>query len=222
MKKLRYIINNIWFLLKPALRYGKSYLFLLLVMQSLPRLVNSLVSVATPKVAIDGLMSGTPVNRIILNVGMLVLLQLMVGMITSVLNFGYQVKQNEFSLLFTKLILKQAIKTDYRFLDRPEYYAKYQLTYQQFSLGSQNVFNNFASLLSSLLTCAAMFTVIALLGPWVVLIVVVGSIAQVIINLKDVKFSMNLSASYLLSTFIETEKRVKYNCCRLFTDNPPE
>lgn len=193
MKKLRYIFNNIWFLLKPALRYGKSYLFLLLVMQALPRLVNSLVSVATPKVAIDGLLSGTPVSRIIMNVGLLVLAQLVVGMITSMLNFGYQVKQNEFSLLFTKLILQQAIKTDYRFLDRPEYYAKFQLTYQQFSLGSQNVFNNFASLLSSLLTCAAMFTVIALLGPWVVLIVVVGSIAQVIINLKDVKFSMQMN-----------------------------
>ena len=190
MKKLKRTLENILFLLKPAVKYGKVLLLLMLATQALPSLVNSLVTVATPKVAIDGLLNGTPVGRIILNVGVLILAQLAVSVLTSLLGLGTSIKSTEFSLMFTKLILRQAIATDYRFLDKPEYYAKYQLTYQQFSTGSQNAFNTFVDLLSGLLTCAAMFAVIAVLGPWVVLIVVVGTVAQVLVSIRSVKINM--------------------------------
>ncbi len=193
MKKLKRTLDNILFLLRPAIRYGKGLLLLMLVIQAIPSLVNSLVTVATPKVAIDGLLNGTPVGRIILKVGLLILAQLAVGLVTSLLNYGTQIKQNEFSLMFTKLILQQAIITDYRYLDKPEYFAKYQLTEQQFSSGAANAFNNVVTLLSSLLTCAAMFAVIAVLGPWVVLIVVAGTAAQMLANIRNVKLNMQLS-----------------------------
>ena len=193
MKKLKRTVGNIMFLLRPAVKYGKVLLLLMLVVQALPTLVNSLVTVATPKVAIDGLLNGTPVGRIILKVGLLILAQLAVSLATSLLNFGFQIKQTEFSLSITKLILGQSIATDYRFLDKPEYYAKYQLTYQQFATGSQNIVYSFVTLLGALLTSAAMFAVIALLGPWVVLIVVVGTVAQVLVGLKNVKYEMQMS-----------------------------
>ena len=162
----------------------------MLVANALPTLVNSLVTVATPKVAIDGLLTGTQVSRIILNVGLLIFLQMVVVMVTNLLGFGVGIKQTEFGLKFTKLILQQAMVTDYRYLDKPEYYAKYQLTYQQFSAGSQQIFQRFIQMLSSLLTCAAMFAVIALLGPWVVLIVAIGTIIQVLLSVREVKISM--------------------------------
>ena len=193
MKKLKHTLDNILFLLKPAVKYGKGLLLLMTVVQALPTLVNSLVTVATPKVAIDGLLNGTPVGRIILKVGLLILAQLAVSVATSLLNFSFQIKQTEFSLSITKLILNQTIATDYRFLDKPEYYAKYQLTYQQFATGSQNIVYSFVTLLGALLTSAAMFAVIALLGPWVVLIVVVGTVAQVLVGLKNVKYEMQMS-----------------------------
>ena len=193
MKKLKRTVDDILFLLRPAMKFGKGLLLLMLVIEALPALVNSLVTVAVPKVAIDGLLNGTPVGRIILNVGVLILTQLAASVATNLLAYGYQIKQTEFSLSITKLILSQTIATDYRFLDKPEYYAKYQLTYQQFATGSQNIFYSFVSLLGALLTCAAMFTVIALLGPWVVLIVVAGTAAQVLVGLKGVKYEMQMS-----------------------------
>ena len=193
MKKLKRTVGNVMFLLKPALKLGKGLFFLMLVAQALPSLVNSLVTVATPKVAIDGLLSGLSAGRIILNVGILILAQLAVIVVTNLLGFGVNIKQTEFALKFTKLILQQAMVTDYRFLDKPEYYAKYQLTYQQFSSGSQNTFQSFIQLLSALLTCAAMFAVIALLGPWVVLIVLAGSVIQVFFSVREVKINMRLS-----------------------------
>ena len=193
MKKLKRTVDDILFLLRPAMKFGKGLLLLMLVIEALPALVNSLVTVAVPKVAIDELLNGTPVGRIILNVGVLILTQLAASVATNLLAYGYQIKQTEFSLSITKLILSQTIATDYRFLDKPEYYAKYQLTYQQFATGSQNIFYSFVSLLGALLTCAAMFTVIALLGPWVVLIVVAGTAAQVLVGLKGVKYEMQMS-----------------------------
>ena len=193
MKKLKRTVDDILFLLRPAMKFGKGLLLLMLVIEALPALVNSLVTVAVPKVAIDGLLNGTPVGRIILNVGVLILTQLAASVATNLLAYGYQIKQTEFSLSITKLILSQTIATDYRFLDKPEYYAKYQLTYQQFATGSRNIFYSFVSLLGALLTCAAMFTVIALLGPWVVLIVVAGTAAQVLVGLKGVKYEMQMS-----------------------------
>ena len=53
MKKLKRTLDNARFLLRPALKNGKGLLLLMLVSQALPNLVNSLVGVATPKVAID-------------------------------------------------------------------------------------------------------------------------------------------------------------------------
>ena len=193
MKKLRRTLNNIRFLLRPALKFGKGLLLLMLAVQALPTLVNSLVTVATPKVAIDGLLNGTPVGRIILNVGLLILIQLAVSAVTNLLSFGYQIKQTVFSQEFNKVILRQAIATDYSYLDKPEYYAKYQLTAQQFASGSQIAFQNFVEMLGALLTCAAMFAVISLLGPWVVLIVAAGTFAQVLVGLKEVRINMQAS-----------------------------
>lgn len=193
MKKLKQTASNVLFLLRPALQFGKGLLLLLLLVQALPNLVNSLVGVATPKVAIDGLLRGDPVGRIVLSVGLLIGVQLVVGVVTSLLSYGVNIKQNEFSLSITKLILRQSIATDYRFLDKPEYYAKYQLAYQQFGTGAYNIFSSVVQLLSALLTCAAMFAVIALLGPWVVLIVVVGTAAQVLVGLRQVKLEMAMS-----------------------------
>ncbi len=193
MKKLKRTWDNVLFLLRPALKLGKGLLVLMLVAQALPSLVNSLVTVATPKVAIDGLLNGLPAGRIILNVGLLIMAELAVTLVTNLLGYGVGIKQTEFGLKFTKLIIQQAMVTDYRYLDKPEYYAKYQLTYQQFSTGSQNIFHSFIRLLSALLSCAAMFAVIALLGPWVVLIVLAGSVFQVLLNIREVKINMQLS-----------------------------
>ena len=193
MKKLKRTVDNVMFLLRPALQFGKGLFLLLLIAQALPTLVSSLVGVATPKVAIDGLLRGDPVGRIILNVGLLILVQLVVSVVTSLLGFGLGIKQNEFSLSITKLILRQSIATDYRFLDKPEYYAKFQLAQQQFASGAQSTFTSVIQVLSSLLTCAAMFAVIALLGPWVVLIVVAGTVAQVLVGMKRVKLEMAIS-----------------------------
>ena len=196
MKKLKRTFDNALFLLRPGLRFGKGLLLLMLVSRALPSLVNSIVTVATPKIAIDGLLGGDPVGRIILNVSLLILAQLAVGAVQSILSYGTSIKQVEFGLRFTKLILEQSIRTDYRFLDKPEFYAKYQLTTQQFETGSQNIFNGVVDLLSALLTCAAMFAVIALLGPWVVLIVLAGTVAQVLVSLRSVKYDMEMNREY--------------------------
>lgn len=196
MKKLKRTFDNALFLLRPGLRFGKGLLLLMLVSRALPSLVNSIVTVATPKIAIDGLLGGDPVGRIILNVSLLILVQLAVGAVQSILSYGTTIKQVEFGLRFTKLILEQSIRTDYRFLDKPEFYAKYQLTTQQFETGSQNIFNGVVDLLSALLTCAAMFAVIALLGPWVVLIVLAGTVAQVLVSLRLVKYDMEMNREY--------------------------
>lgn len=189
MKKLKHTLDNFMFLFRPAIKYGKVYFIIMLVIQAIPALVTSLVNVATPKISIDGIMNGTPFGNIILSIALLMLVELAVGAVSTGANYASQGKQTEFSVMFTRLIVEQAIKTDYIFLDKPEYYAKYQLTYQQFANSAQNMFNNFIQALDSLLTCAAMFAVIAVLGPWVVLIVVAGTIIQTVLNIKQAKIN---------------------------------
>ena len=58
MIKKKGTLSNILFLLKPAVKVGKGLFLLMLLSQTIPNLVVSLVNVATPKVAIDGLMRG--------------------------------------------------------------------------------------------------------------------------------------------------------------------
>lgn len=189
MKKLRRTFDNFMFLLRPAIKYGKLIFLLQLIIQALPTLVNSLVGVATPKIAIDGIMSGKPFSQIVFSIALIILVQLTVTAATTGINYALEIKQTEFSLIFTRLLIKQAIKTDYKFLDKPEYYAKYQLTYQEFSSSSLSIFNDFIQAISALLTSAAMFTVIATLGPWVVLIVVAGTAIQTVLNIKRAKIN---------------------------------
>jgi ACR3 family arsenite efflux pump ArsB len=114
-----------------------------LMMLTMQALVNSLVGVATPKIAIDGIMNGTPFGKIMLSIALIILVELVVGAVTSGISYASQGKQTEFNLMFTKLLIKQAIKTDYRFHDKPEYYAKHELTYQQFSPSAITMFSDF-------------------------------------------------------------------------------
>lgn len=193
MMKLKRTLDNFLFLLKPAMKYGKTLFIMMLLVQTIPTVASSLVGVATPKLAIDGIVNGKPVLSIITSIAVLLLVQLILQAISTGVSYGTQARQNEFSLKFTKLIVERAIVTDFRYLDKPEYYAKYQLAYQQFGSSSQNVFHMVIQFVSSLMTCAALFTVISMLGPWVVLIVVAGTLIQTLFNMKLVKFDTEVS-----------------------------
>ncbi|NLL39312.1 MAG: hypothetical protein GX254_06990 [Clostridiales bacterium] len=74
------------FLFRPAVKFGKVYFLIMLTIQALPTMINSLVEVATPKIAIDGIMNGMPFGNIILRITIIILLDLFVGAIITGIN----------------------------------------------------------------------------------------------------------------------------------------
>lgn len=122
VKKIKTTMSNLMFFLRPAFKYGKAYFLLMLLMQALPRLTDSLLSVATPKIAIDGLMNNTPLSRILLIMGLMLLTDLAANGISNAVQGLSQNVRVDFEASLTRLIEKQAILTDFRYLDKPEFF----------------------------------------------------------------------------------------------------
>ena len=86
---------------------------------------------------------------------------------------------------------KQAIKTDYKYIDDPEYYDNYTWAVSQYSAQAEQAQNLVNRMSSSVITIVSMLSIIAILNPLAVIVTIIGTIIEnilhMITNYFDVK-----------------------------------
>lgn len=86
---------------------------------------------------------------------------------------------------------KQAIKTDYKYIDDPEYYDNYTWAVSQYSAQAEQAQNLVNRMSSSVITIVSMLSIIAILSPLAVIVTIIGTIIEnilhMITNYFDVK-----------------------------------
>ena len=192
---MKYIIRtakNIFWLYKPYIKYGKIFVILSLLFWLIIIPIAQLVGVFLPSTVISFLETERPFRDVVLYVILMQLILMFQPMYENVFNIFC--KNKMLALIDARLkadAYKQAIKTDYKYIDDPEYYDNYTWAVSQYSAQAEQAQNLVNRMSSSVITIVSMLSIIAILSPLAVIVTIIGTIIEnilhMITNYFDVK-----------------------------------
>lgn len=179
MKTISRAVKNIFWLYKPYLKYGKLFVALSLIFWLLIIPVVQLVGVYLPSVIVTFLENGRPFIDIVIFVIVMQLILMFQPMYENVFNMFC--KNKTLPRIDAQLKLnayEKALKTDYKYIDDPQYYDNYTWAVSQYSIQAEKAQNLVNRLFSSAITIISMLSVIAMLSPTAVVVTVIGTIVE--------------------------------------------
>jgi ATP-binding cassette subfamily B protein len=186
-------IKNIIWLYKPYWKYGKLFVFLSLVFWLLLEPAVRLINVYFPSVIIESLGNNKPFGEIVVLVIIFQLLLMVKPMYEDVFNMFCKDKMiPEIELKLKRDIYEKAIKTDYKYIDNPEYYDNYSWAINEYANKASDAQNLINRMSSALITVVSMFAIIALLSPLAIVVTMLGCIVE--------------NAMYIITNFFDVNK----------------
>lgn len=184
MKKTQKV-KQLFFLMKPYWKYARilmSYWFFeAIVLEPVIVIANTTIM----QIIIDAIVSGKALCDIITVACGYSILVLGISLLRRTVTILYAERKNiEVMHLIKKEVYNKAIKTDYKYFDNPEFYDNYTNTINQYANQCASAVDVFFQLLSTFTTIVSVATIIALLGPLIVVIIVVAIALSTMIQIK--------------------------------------
>lgn len=190
-------IKNIFWLYKPYLKYGKLFVFLSLLFWAVIMPIAQLVGVYLPSTIINMLENNKPFSDIVVLVIGLQLILMFQPMYEDLFNMFC--KNKALPTIEAKIkynVYDKAIKTDYKYIDNPDYYDNYTLAVGEYANKAAEAQNLVDRMVSSIIIIISMLSIIAILSPLAVIVTVIGTIIEnimyMITNYFDVKKEVEL------------------------------
>jgi ATP-binding cassette subfamily B protein len=178
MKSTTKNIKNIFWLVKPYWKYGKIYMLGKLVISIFIAPVLALIEVTLIQAVIDAITVGATLKATLLIAVSYEAAYLGTMMIQwAFLLFYDRWKAVDIQIKINRSIYEQAIITDYKYFDNPEFYNNYTFAVGEFAAKSTAALDLLLRIFAIISVVAAMTAYIAILGPWIMLIGVAGAIA---------------------------------------------
>ena len=175
MKKIFSGIGNIIYLAKPYWKYGKLYMVGRIVIEIIIAPALALLQVRLIQSIIDAITAGASLVETVWTAATLV------GSI-----FGLTVLRWTFLLLYDRWkvveiqnkinrgIYEQAIFTDYKYFDNPDFYNSFTFAIGELAAKSESALQLLTQILGIISVIIAMMAYLSVLGPWVILISIIG------------------------------------------------
>lgn len=182
--KIKYIL----FLLKPYWKYGKGYILTVLLMSLVLQPVSAYLTALLPQKAIDAVMNDTPFKQVIYIILMFTLFIVFVSALEKVIEMAYtQMTLVKVSNRIKNDVNKKALKTDFKYYDKPDFFVKFIFAQENYPVHAQNVVMILPDILRGFSTVIAMVTIIASAGPVLLGITVFFVILNAIAGLPVIK-----------------------------------
>jgi len=194
MRKLFGGLGNLLFLVKPYWKYGKLFLIGNIAVSALINPALNLIQVRLIQLVIDAIIAGATMRETIMVAAALVATTL--GL--TVLSWGFWLlydrwKGVEIQNKINRSIYERAIATDYQYFDNPEFYNDFTFAVGELAAKSESSFKLLMEMIGAISSIIAMTAFLSTLGPWVILISVVGQaiclFAQRIIQKLGIKIT---------------------------------
>jgi len=205
MKTLSKDISNLMWLCKPYWKHGKLFMVLSLIFLVFPIPFDDILYVAVPGFVVNMLVDGTSIERAVFVVAVIAILGFGRATIPNIFYVYFKKTQTKIDILVRRGVYERAIKTDYQFLDDPDYYNKYTWTLNEYCAQIAKARNFLVRLFGYLLSVAFLVSLIATLGPIILLVQVIQMILRTIIN-----FRMNNNTILYKDEMIPIERRLSY------------
>lgn len=182
--KVKYIL----FLLKPYWEYGKGYIVTILLMSLVLQPVSAYLTALLPQKAIDAVMNDTPFKQVIYIIIMFTLFIVFVSALEKFIEMAYtQMTLVKVSNRIKNDVNKKALRTDFKYYDKPDFFVKFIFAQENYPVHAQNVVMILPDILRGFSTVIAMVTIIASAGPILLGITVFFVILNAIAGLPVIK-----------------------------------
>lgn len=191
MKRLKYNINNILWLCKPYWKYDRAY-FILYILTSFAFFpFGDIIYIYLPERVVDLLMQGKSLSYMVFFVSIACCISFLTHMFPSFFYPTFQKKQARINQLVNKEIYEKGLATDYKFIDNPEYYNKFSWAINEYSNQVNSAREFISRFCQYFFSISVLLTIIATIGPWILLIECIQLILQAVFNSYSQKLSIS-------------------------------
>lgn len=184
--------KDIFWLYKPYFKYGKGYAFFSLLFWICIVPIAQIVAVYLPSTIVNMLQDGKSFKDILICVVVMQMILMFQPVYENVFNMFC--KNTMLPYIEGKLkrdVYEKAIKTDYQYIDDPEYYDNYTWAVGQYAEKAQNAQELVNRIFSSVIVIVSMLAVIAVLRPLAIAVTILGTVIEnimyIVTNYYDVK-----------------------------------
>lgn len=204
MKSIRNMCSNIAWICKPYKKYGL-YLLLSIVIMGLYSPIEDFLYVRTPEIILNLLTDGKPFHVVVAIAALLTFAAFLNSAILKLARAYFTKQKTSISLQANREIYEKAVHVDYKYIDDPKYYDNFAWAVEEYStqLGKARGFLiDFAQCTLSIILLG---TLIATLGPWILLIEIVQMLLHVVVN----KYLNAISIKYK-EDLVPVDRRLGY------------
>ncbi len=184
MKNILKQFKNIAWLCRPYWKYGKLYIILSLVLLVMRSTIEDVIYVRFPEIIIDSLAEGGTISNIVVIAAIICGISLLNNVIPNAFHRYFTKKQETIGLKLRRNIYEKIMQTDYKYVDLPQYYDNYAWAINEY-VSQTNVARDFIiRFFQYFSSIAVLTTIIATIGPWILIVEIIQMILHALINLK--------------------------------------
>lgn len=181
MKSIRNIFSNIAWICKPYKKYGL-YLFLSIVIMGLYSPIEDFLYVYTPEIILKLLADKKPFHIVATAAVILTVAGFLNSAIVKLARAYFTKQKTSISLQANREIYEKAVHVDYKYIDDPKYYNNFAWAVEEYSAQLEKARSFLINFAQCTLSIILLGTVIATLGPWILLAEVVQVLLHVVVN----------------------------------------
>ena len=204
MKSIRNMCSNIAWICKPYKKYGL-YLLLSIVIMGLYSPIEDFLYVRTPEIILNLLTDGKPFHVVVAIAALLTFAAFLNSAILKLARAYFTKKKTSISLQANREIYEKAVHVDYKYIDDPKYYDNFAWAVEEYSTQLENARKFLIDFAQCTLSIILLGTLIATLGPWILLAEVIQSLLHVVVN----KYLNAISIKYK-EDLIPVDRRLGY------------
>ena len=204
MKSIRNMCSNIAWICKPYKKYGL-YLLLSIVIMGLYSPIEDFLYVRTPEIILNLLTDGKPFHVVVAIAALLTFAAFLNSAILKLARAYFTKKKTSISLQANREIYEKAVHVDYKYIDDPKYYDNFAWAVEEYSTQLENARKFLIDFAQCMLSIILLGTLIATLGPWILLAEVIQSLLHVVVN----KYLNAISIKYK-EDLVPVDRRLGY------------
>ena len=173
-------IKNILWLAKPYLHREKIFMFVSILFWVIILPLCRIIMVVFPQQMVDLLDTGTSFRDVIFFVLCIQGILLAIPVFEDFFNAWTEQVKFRIGAKIKEEAYKQAVRTDYHYVDNPKYYQKFSWTIEHHAEQAEAAYSFILRVVSSLTIIASLTTIIAVFNPWIFLLTLTGMILRTI------------------------------------------
>lgn len=190
MKAIIKNIKNILWLCRPYWKYGRLYLILSITVATLLAPIKDVIYVFFPERVVDLLVGGQSFLYVTLYALIICGISLMTYLIPCAFYSYFERKNTYINLKINSDIYKKAAQIDYKYIDNPDYYNRYTWAINEYVRQTNAARDFINNTLQYFMAIAVLLSIIATIGPWILLIEGVQLVLHAIINIRENKIDI--------------------------------